>query len=97
MQHEGPGSRMAQCDGERLVWLWDALCSSPAAKNVLGARLVPLDDDWKRRPFIEAAPAESRFAVLFKPHRFNLEALSQGFPCWPMESRALQPLLVSVH
>lgn len=65
-----------QCEDERLEWLWDALCSSPDVKTVLGARLVPLDDAWKRLPSIEVAPAESRFAVFFKtPHWFSLDEL----------------------
>lgn len=63
-----------QCNDERLEWLWDALCSNPDVKRVLGTRLMPLDDDWRRLPAIEAATVESRLVVFFKtPYWFSLD------------------------
>jgi len=69
-----PGLSDGQCDDERLEWLWEMLCSNPDVRRVLGPRLVPLDDDWKRLPALEVAPVESRFAVFFKtPYWFSLD------------------------
>ena len=69
-----------QCNDERLEWLWDMLCSNPDMRRLLGLRLVPLDDEWKRLPAIEVAPAKSRFVVFLKaPCWFGLGRS----PSWP--------------
>ncbi len=86
-----------QCENERLEWLWDMLCSNPDVKTVLGARLVPFDDDWKRLPTIEVAPAKSRFAVFFKtPYWFSLEESPHSISDTPVNASVILdgPLLM---
>ena len=89
---EMPQSSLSQ----KLEWLWEAITREPGMYSTFGARLITLEDEWKRLGEIECLSAGSRFGIFFK----DLKSLGQ--PVLPLrlditpdaEAEILEPLFM---
>jgi hypothetical protein len=69
---------------DRLIWLWDTLTSEPTMSELLGGKLISIDEQWRDLKPMAVLPDNTRLGIFFRGFRFYDEPIlpfpSDGAP-----------------